>query len=138
MLNLSIAVTVKDAGLPFICVIKGSKRKQHRFDNENIEHLFVYNTKFKSLGSVELNNVFPKKLEDIVFEGRFSKKLKEELFAWFKENSEFSRIKISNYDLARNCSKFLHYTDEDSSEVEGKSEMQKIAYMFLRGSIWLD
>jgi hypothetical protein len=71
MLNLSVAVTVKDAGLPFICVIKGSKRKQHRLDNENIEHLFVYDTKFKSLGSVELNNVFPEKLEDIVFEPDF-------------------------------------------------------------------
>lgn len=138
MLNLSVAVSVKDAGMPFICVIKGSKRRQHRLPNEYVEYLFVYDTDFRSIGKVELNNVFPKKLEDIEFNGRFSRKLKEELFAWFKENSEFSRFKISNYDLARNCSKFLHYTDENSSEVKGKNEMQKIAYMFLRGSIWLD
>ena len=42
MLNLSVTVSVKDAGLPFICVIKGSKRKQHRFDNEYIEHEIKY------------------------------------------------------------------------------------------------
>jgi len=64
--------------------------------------------------------------------------MKEELYAWFKEQSEFSNLKINNYDLARNCSKFLHYTDKNLSEVKGKSEIQKIAYMFLRGAIWLD
>ncbi len=138
MLDLSVTVSDKDAGLPFICVIKGSKRRLHRLPNEHAEYLFVYDTEFKIIGKVELENVFPDKFEDIEFNGRFSRKLKEELFAWFKENSKFSKLKICNYDLARNCSKFLHYTDENSSEVKGKSEMQKIAYMFLRGSIWLD
>lgn len=138
MLNLNVAVSVKDAGLPFICVIKGSKRRQHRLLDNYVEYLFVYDTEFRSIGKVELKNVFPEKLEDIEFKGRFNRKLKEDLFAWFKEKSEFSRLKINNYDLARNCSKFLHYTDEDSSEVIGKSEMQKISYMFVRGSIWLD
>ena len=77
MLNLSVAVSVKDAGLPFICVIKGSKRKQHRFDNEYIEHLFVYDTKFKSLGSVELNNVFLKSLRISCLKADSAKSLKK-------------------------------------------------------------
>ncbi len=138
MLNLSVALNDNDKGLSFICVIKGTERKQHRLPNKHAEYLFVYDTKCKSVGVVELYNVFPEKPEDIVFKGKFSKKLKEELYTWLKEQSEFSEFKISNYDLARNCSKFLHYTDENSEEVKGKSEIQKIAYMFLRGAIWLD
>ncbi len=138
MLNLNVVVSIKDAGLPFVCVIKGSKRIQHHLPNEYAEYLFVYDPEFKLLGSVELKNVFPKKTEDIVFKGKLSNKLKEELYAWFKEQSEFSNLKINNYDLARNCSKFLHYTDEDSSEIKGKNEGQKIAWMFLRGSCWID
>lgn len=138
MLNLSVALTVRESNLPFICVIKGTKRRLHHLPDEYAEYLFIYDKSFNSIGSVALCNVVPQKAEDVKYRGRFSKKLKEELFTWLKENSEFSRLKISNYDLARNCSKFLHYTDEDSSEIKGKNEGQKIAWMFLRGSCWID